>query len=478
MKIRSLFLGSIAALGVSAGAFAANLPGEPPVVTALTSLDVCDAFGISGLTISSDSHCLQITGEVRYNFEFGDYNNSVWVGTSPAGFITGEDQTVDAPGYRTEFELVELPDGTFEFVLVEYPDDFLDTDSRLRAHVQFEATSDTSFGPAIANIRLAVDDRHTFINTEQTRFGDDDVYIDHAFISVGDTTRIIAGIVQDGLSDTIDPVVPFNHLGLYNNEGEDENFIIDGNGDDALGGHAIQIISSFGDGITAGVGIENLQGETGAAELGSLVGVLTYAGPGVAAYFNAAAVGILDGTVDVWAARAGVTWEADVVKVGLGATYTYQDEFNSYFGGVATAEVGFDLFTLALSGEYAAAEIGGVSNTGYGVGGSIGVAVTEGVAINLGARYFRDDWDDGFITNSWQAEAELVADITETLEASARVGIHGGDLVEFNTADDTIFYAGAGLTWTPGSGTSISLDGEANSLEAWKVLFEARKSFD
>ena len=60
MNIRNLLLGSVAAAGLSTGAYAADLG-------VLTSLDVCDALGLSGLTISSDTNCLQITGEVKYN---------------------------------------------------------------------------------------------------------------------------------------------------------------------------------------------------------------------------------------------------------------------------------------------------------------------------------------------------------------------------------------------------------------------------
>lgn len=35
--------------------------------------DICETLGLSGLTISSDTNCLQITGEVNYEFEWGDY---------------------------------------------------------------------------------------------------------------------------------------------------------------------------------------------------------------------------------------------------------------------------------------------------------------------------------------------------------------------------------------------------------------------
>ena len=66
MKLKSLILGSVAAAGLSTAGYAADLG-------VLTSLDVCDALGLSGLTISSDTNCLQISGGVSYEFKWGDY---------------------------------------------------------------------------------------------------------------------------------------------------------------------------------------------------------------------------------------------------------------------------------------------------------------------------------------------------------------------------------------------------------------------
>ena len=80
MKIRSLLLGSVAAAGLSTGAFAADLG-------VLTSLDVCDALGLSGLTISSDTNCLQITGEVKYKFTWGDFGDAVNIPTPADGGV-------------------------------------------------------------------------------------------------------------------------------------------------------------------------------------------------------------------------------------------------------------------------------------------------------------------------------------------------------------------------------------------------------
>ena len=40
---------------------------------AQAATDVCDALGLSGLTISSDGSCLNITGKAEYEFRWGDY---------------------------------------------------------------------------------------------------------------------------------------------------------------------------------------------------------------------------------------------------------------------------------------------------------------------------------------------------------------------------------------------------------------------
>jgi hypothetical protein len=112
MKIRSLLLGSVAAAaGLSTGAYAADLG-------VLTSLDVCDALGLSGLTISSDSNCLQITGEVKYKFTYGDY---------------AEDSAVDietSAGQKT----YDLDNG------------YNDWESRFDAWIRFAASADSDFG--------------------------------------------------------------------------------------------------------------------------------------------------------------------------------------------------------------------------------------------------------------------------------------------------------------------------------------------
>src|SRR5690349_19091193 len=119
MKIRSLLLGSVAAAGLSTGAFAADLG-------VLTSLDVCDSLGLSGLTISSDTNCLQITGEVKYKFTWGDFGDAITVPTPADGGIG-----VGIGG-----------------------DGLNDWRSRFDAWIKFVATADSDFGPAKAVLKL------------------------------------------------------------------------------------------------------------------------------------------------------------------------------------------------------------------------------------------------------------------------------------------------------------------------------------
>src|ERR1700761_7781631 len=66
MKIRTLLLGSAALAGLSTAGYAADLG-------VVTSLDVCDELGLTGLTISSDDNCLVVTGGVTFEYDWGNY---------------------------------------------------------------------------------------------------------------------------------------------------------------------------------------------------------------------------------------------------------------------------------------------------------------------------------------------------------------------------------------------------------------------
>src|SRR5690606_30385314 len=127
-------------LALSTGAQAAD-----PIVE-FVSLGVCDALGMSGLTIESDDTCLLVSGSAKYTFETGNYRP-------------------DADGFAGEFF----------------------TDSEVEWQVLFEAATQTDGGPARAVIRLNDDPRNDDFDHQGVR-------VERAYVQFGDTTVLTAGL--------------------------------------------------------------------------------------------------------------------------------------------------------------------------------------------------------------------------------------------------------------------------------------------
>jgi hypothetical protein len=478
MKLKSLILGSVAAAGLSTAGFAADLG-------VLTSLDVCDELGLSGLTISSDTNCLQISGGVSYEFNWGDF--------------------------RTEDAVAGTFDGTRNVSVGDGDDDW---NSKVEAWLQFVGTASSDFGPAKAVVKLKEVDFTRVNNTAAATIVDSDgeqdyTFIDEAYVSIGDTTVIMAG--KKGSIANLGDDTPFNVLGLFNSDAIDGKGVgIDGDYS-GLGGHVIQVVSDLGNGVNVGIGLENLNGNSTLADAapgagdppfthGTLVGVVGYAGENVTAHLTGMAFGILDGDVESFAVHAGATGTFDMFKVRGALAYWDNVKYNEQTGagrkgiaagvfgaqdvlnGLLSVEGTFDLFKLALSGEFAdVSNEGGVDYTDYGLGGSIGVGITEGVEINLAARYFYDDLLD---LDTTQVAVQVVAALTETIKATGEIGAYFGDGVSYDDGgaveigDDAVVYGAAELAWAPGGGFTSSIKGEVNSEEAYKVTFKAAKSFE
>jgi hypothetical protein len=320
MKLKSLILGSIAAAGLSTAGFAADLG-------VLTSLDVCDELGLSGLTISSDENCLQISGEVKYEFNWGDYSAaSTIAATSFLGNVNIDDNG-STVGVGNDWE------------------------SRVQSWLKFVGTQGSDFGPASAVIKLKHDDRvrvrdgGNFINPttglvfpngiEQRETGNA-VVIDEAYVQVGDTTVLTAGKRGSIFNKGDDE--PFNFTGLFISQRADTGVVADENADiitPKRGGHFIQLWSNIGEGLIAKIGLENLNSAgattaagnplivgggpavTGAQKAGTLVGVLDYAGSGITAHISGAVGGLLDGVQtsgDSYLLHTGVTATFDAFR--------------------------------------------------------------------------------------------------------------------------------------------------------------------
>jgi len=489
MKLKSLILGSVAAVGLSTAGYAADLG-------VLTSLDVCDALGLSGLTISSDTNCLQISGEVKYEFSWGDYrHHAVRTGANTGTAFS------DRPVAFTPFGVVNTmwasasPAGAGPYAGVP-SSQYTDWDSKVETWLKFVGTADSDFGPASATIKLKSISQSRVINEGNIEAGggspastswtfDVDTQpfdIDEAYVSIGDATVIMAG-KKSGIGNFGDSK-PFNYLELFGWSDIDNGILVEGD-EDQFGGHSIQVVSDLGNGLNIAVGLENLQGETGPAEAGTLVGSLNYAGDSITAHLTGAAIGVLDGTVDAWLLHAGATGTFDAYKirgtVAYGSLTPAGVYTSSRFHGLLSGEATFDIFKIALSAEYARTDTAApvVTNSGFGFGGSVGVQVTEGVEINVGARVFNGDFalpaplDRQTAT---QVAAQLIAAVTETVKITGTVGAYFNDDVAFN-GGNSLFYGSAELAWAPGGGFTSSIKGEINSESAYKVTFKAAKAF-
>lgn len=442
MKLKSLILGSVAAAGLSTAGFAADLG-------VLTSLDVCDSLGISGLTISSADNCLAISGKVSYEFNWGDYNGN-WNG----GIVTNR-------GTRTIID-----DGFLGAADVNN-----DWGSKVETWLKFVGTASSDFGPASATIKLKNVDQWNITNEQAPVVGGDhtggNFIVDEAFVQVGDTTTLMAG--KKGTIANRDDDEPFNWLGLFQSDAVDKGVLgtnaANGHEFPALGGHVIQVVSNLGNGVTIKGGLEKLE------TTGTAVGVLEYAGSGITAHITGAAGGILDGVVDTWGLHAGFTGTFDQFKVRAAGAWVSNVAANTtYYNILASGQATFDLFTIALSGE---ASGGTVLPSQAGFGASVGATVTEGVKINLGARWF-DENTAAVDTETYQIAAQLVAAVTETITLTGEVGVYGTNKV---APAETDFYAKAELGWKPGGQFESSLGAEIHQNGAYKVTFKASKEF-
>ena len=503
MKIRSLLLGSVAAAGLSTGgAYAADLG-------VLTSLDICDSLGLSGLTISSDTNCLQITGEVKYAFSWGDYS--------------GDSDTV-----------ISTMDDAWD---ADASDDAPDWNSRFDAWIKFVATAESDFGPAKAVIKIKRTDQKEYIGytdvvdavagstitattvtavvvtsvsedasgsitasgtaagyvTAGTNvvtgsaasfsgtfasYGSgsstDGVIFDEAYVSIGDSTVIMAGKKGSILNDGDDE--PLNWLGLFNSDDVDAGVGSSVDIDD--GGHVIQVTSDLGNGFSVKAGLENLDGsdygdgfydfsDSSYAEnpAGTFIGVMEYAGDGISAHVSFAADGILAMDVQDWMVHAGFAGTFDNFKVVLAGAFDSEE----YFNVLASASATFDMFTIAGSVEAAGTD----GDTDFGAGASISAAVTDGVTLNLGGRWYHNDDIDA---DGYEVAAQVEAEVTETITVTGKVGYVYDE--QFHSDDVSLFYGSGKLAWAPGGGFTSSLEGKLNSDGAYKITSEFKKTFE
>ncbi len=413
MKIKTLLLSTVTAAGLSSAAMAA----DPAAV--LTSLDVCDALGISGLTISSDSNCLQISGGVEYLFEWGDYDSSV---ASPGWLHAPADNGGVAPAVQ-------------------------DWNSKVDAWLKFVGTADSDFGPAKAVIKLGFDEDYSATNEVVTGPTGGGLTVDEAYAAVGNSTVLMAG--KKGSIASLGHDTAYNYLGLRH-----DNFGIAS----STGGHVIQLTSDLGNGVDVGIGLEDLGG------LGSLVGVLNYSGDTLAAHITFVGDDILTGTISQWSLHAGGEVTLDMFKIL--AAFNYESVVLPTWDAMASVQAAFDMFKIAAS-------VYGNSANQLELAGSVSADVTDTVSIALGGQ-----WDDHDTTvasdEQWKVAGKLTAKVTETVTVTAEVGVDGKVPAG---APTSVVYGSVEAAWAPGGGFKSSVKFEGNAEGFYKGTFKSSKSF-
>jgi hypothetical protein len=435
MKLKSLLLGSAAAAGLATGAFAADPAME------LTTLNVCDSLGKSGLTISSDTNCLQITGEIKYEFNWGNYNGGTVYATPPDG-----DRTVATPDGAAGVEL--------------------DWASKLEWYIKFVATADTTNGPAAAVIKikevqqwvhaneaLIAGKVNPYTGVALPGTGGDHTFgliADEAYVSIGGATVLMIGKKGSLINKGDDE--PLTFIQTFNSDAVDKGVFWVDDGLIGDGGAVIQATTDLGNGVSASAGLEKLDAT------GTAVGLLEYKGEGISAHITVAAGGILDGTVDKYAVHAGFTGTFDTVtfRAAIAADST------GYYNALATAQVVIDLFKIAATAE--------IVTGGWGVSGSVGATVADGVELNIGAAYFDDTVGPG--VDGYKIAASISAAVTETIKLTAEVGDYG------TTAGVNVWYGALEAAYNPGGGLTASIKGEAYSNGAFKATVKGAKVFD
>ena len=419
MKIRSLLLGSVAAAGLTTAGYATDLG-------VVTSLNVCDELGLSGLAISSDDNCLVISGGVTYEYKFGDFDDSFLM-------MTNFNRSGNA------FSVME-------------GDTNLDSSSELDAWLQFTASASSSFGLATATIKLV----NGTVMTGPASSVTNGVFVDEAFITIGDTTMLTAGKTGTIFKDGDDE--PLNFLGLFNSDDVDVGV----NVRDPLsnGGHVIQLVSDLGNGVWIGGALENL----GTGSLGSNngIGVISYSGDGLTAHASINVANILGGSPTSWDLHTGATATWDNFKF-VGALATRD---GGWWNVLGSASATFDMFTLAGSFE-------ATSEDEWGAGGSISATVSDGVTLNLGGRYWDNDVPNDVLT---QVAAQIVATVSDDVKVTGEIGAIANSAGTLVNPSSQVFYVKGQADWSPGGGVDASVSAQANTVGAWQTDFKISKS--
>ncbi|MDR3475277.1 MAG: hypothetical protein P4M09_26800 [Devosia sp.] len=418
-------------------------------------------MGHSGLTISSGSSCLSISGSVTYAYTWGDWSTNRFL---------APDLAADA---ETANSAMSLDDGLTVIGAGSANGESHDWRSRRETLLRVGSTSSSDFGTMQGVIELkSVEDWQSKNGGARTpgidaTGGSADnngaLVINQAYVSIGDTT-----VLSAGKKNTIAPRgddEPFNFLGLINAmsprpevQGFGVYFRNYAGQTMPLGGDSVSIVSDFGNGWSAGAAVENLDAQTsyggvaaGVDAAGTAIGFVAYRDQTVSAHATVFAGGVLDGIVENWGLHTGITGNFGPVR--MRAALAADD--TGYWNGLVSAEDRYDMFVLAASAEATSGDPDVSGDEEYGFGGSASTNFGD-VLVNGGFRWFDTDASKPD-TETYQIALQASMPVSEALRLSGEVGYYGGaasltdgmvTVLGSGIADP---YVGLGLTWSAGA---------------------------
>ncbi|MET3791744.1 porin [Aquamicrobium terrae] len=202
MNIKSLLLGSAAALVAVSGARAADaiVVAEPEPAEYVR---ICDVYGAGYYYIPGTETCLKVGGYLRYDVGVGDLfgHNDVVDKKDLADFVR------DNPGATDGDIRAALADGT-----IDTNDTYF---KQMRVQVNMDARAETEYGTLRGYIALNFNERINAVNV----FDDQDAFlysettsgnrwnIDHAIIQLGGLTVAYSDSLFESLTDSAGTVV-------------------------------------------------------------------------------------------------------------------------------------------------------------------------------------------------------------------------------------------------------------------------------
>jgi len=350
MKIKSLLLGSAAALVAVSGARAADavIIPEPEAVEYVR---ICDAAGTGYFYIPGTETCLKISGFVRYQMDFAGGDG------------------YDQDGWDKAYDI----------------------------NLLFEAWNDTELGPLYSQIRMeldggaSVDVAGTTVTVDPSTsrpLGDGLVNVDKAYFTLAGVTMGYKNSFYDiGFGGPADAL---------NNTGSNTGMV---GYTASTGGFDISLV---------------LEDDGSANWTPSVLGVVDGSvgdfGITLAAVYDDTAGATADGD---WGFQGVATYDLGAAALGFGVQYSgapgtgrYQADYDWVLGG----DVSFaatDKLSLGLGTQYALNELGG-SDDDWVVGALASYDVVSGLNTELRLRWLEDtSTDDAVDTSGWNARVRF-----------------------------------------------------------------------